>query len=95
MSLFKTKPSYVTPPAVYDESTRSVEGVNLYAIVSFVARTSFPHSSAARRQLVAQALGFPEGRHEHIKAAWLTRIYSSPSLAREFGILLDEVRSSL
>ncbi len=95
MSLFKTKPAPSTPPAVYDEGTRSVEGVTLNAVVIFIARTSFPHSSAARRQLVAQALGFPEGRYEAIRAAWMSRIYASPALSREFGILLDEARASL
>jgi hypothetical protein len=78
-----------------EPSTASVEGVTLDRFVTFVAMVGRPHISSTHHDIIAQALGFPPGRHDAIRAAWMTRIYSSPSLAREFGERLDEARSSL
>jgi len=44
--------------------------------------------------VIAQELGFPAGRYDIIRNAWMLRVYNSPTLAREFGVRLDVARSS-
>jgi hypothetical protein len=107
MSLFRTRrvrgeevQMQERRPALFDShddepSTASVEGVTLDRFVMFIAMVGRPHISENHHEIIAQALGFPEGRHDLIRAAWMTRVYSSPSLAREFGERLDEVRKTI
>ena len=103
MSLFKTRrePTAVERrPAVFDRyevdaATASVEGVTLDRFVAFVARTVGPTASIANQESAAAQLGFPAGRYDLIRAAWMAQIYSSPSLAREFGERLDAERAKL
>ena len=81
----------------YDEDPRTatVEGVSLDRFVMFVAMVGRPHTSSAHHETIAQSLGFPEGRFDLIRTAWMTRIYSTPQLAREFGERLDAARLTL
>ena len=107
MSMFKTRrdrgqSEVVTyrAPAEFDRldddhTTASVEGVTLDRFVMFVAMVGRPHISSAHHEIIAQALGFPEGRFDLIRTAWMTRIYSTPTLAREFGERLDRARLTL
>jgi hypothetical protein len=75
-----------------DPTTATVEGVTLDRFIMFVAMVGRPHTSSAHHEVIAQALGFPEGRFDLIRTAWMTRIYSTPQLAREFGERLDAAR---
>jgi hypothetical protein len=78
-----------------DHTTATVEGVTLDRFVMFVAMVGRPHISSAHHEIIAHALGFPQGRFDLIRTAWMTRIYSTPTLAREFGERLDAARLSL
>ena len=87
------------PPAVVDENDdpafASIEGVTLERFVSFIARVSSTEVSALKHDAIAQELGFPAGRYDLIRNAWMLRVYNSPALAREFGERLDTERTSL
>ena len=107
MSMFKTRrdrgqgeATVNRAPAEFDPydddpNTATVEGVSLDRFVMFVAMVGRPHTSSAHHETIAQALGFPEGRFDLIRTAWMTRIYSTPQLAREFGERLDDARLTL
>ena len=85
-------------PAVEDHDDPafpSIEGVTLDQFVIFIARVSSVDVSALKHDAIAQELGFPAGRYDIIRNAWMLRVYNSPTLAREFGVLLDLARSSL
>lgn len=87
-------------PAVLDQyevdvATASVEGVTLDRFVAFVALTVGPSASIANQEAAASQLGFPAGRYDLIRAAWMAQIYASPSLAKEFGVRLDVERAKL
>ena len=107
MSLFKTRKEHgqsAIPgnraPATFDSLdddalNATVEGVTLERFVMFVAMVGRPNTAASRHEVIAQALGFPEGRFDLIRNAWMARIYSSPALAREFGERLDAARQKM
>lgn len=106
MSIFRTRRTRghrLAPdraPATFDAhdvepSVASVEGVTLDGFVMFLAMVGRPGTASEAHETIAASLGFPAGRHDLIRNAWMTRIYSSPSLAREFGERLDAARSSL
>jgi hypothetical protein len=107
MSIFKTRRlrgQAVSPvdraPATFDThdpdaASASVEGVTLDRFVMFVAMIGRPNTLSTRHEVIAQALGFPEGRYDLILNAWMTRVYSSPALAREFGERLDAAKLHL
>jgi len=107
MSMFKTRrergqgeTTVDRAPAEFDSldddpTTATVEGVTLDRFVMFVAMVGRPHISSAHHEIIATALGFPEGRFDLIRTAWMTRIYSTPTLAREFGERLDRARLTL
>jgi hypothetical protein len=110
MSIFKTRrdrgqglPVSDRAPARFDSAdtadidpaTATVEGVSLDRFVMFVAMVGRPNTSSSRHEVIAQALGFPEGRFDLIRNAWMAEIYSSPTLAREFGERLDAARQAL
>ena len=78
-----------------DPYTATVEGVTLDRFIMFVAMVGRPHTSSSHHEVIAQALGFPEGRFDLIRTAWMTRIYTTPQLAREFGERLDAARLTL
>lgn len=78
-----------------DHRTATVEGVTFDRFVMFVAMVGRPHISSAHHDIIATALGFPEGRFDLIRTAWMTRIYETPTLAREFGERLDAARMTL
>lgn len=103
VSIFKmrrasdTEQSADRPPAVVQEHDdpvfASIEGVTLDRFVSFIARVSSAEVSALKHDAIAQELGFPAGRYDIIRNAWMLRVYNSPTLAREFGVRLDLARS--
>lgn len=103
MSLFKTRrerPVVDRRPATFDRietdaATASVEGVTLDVFVTFIATVGQRAATPAEHELIAQELGFPAGRYDLIRTLWLSRIYSMPSLAREFGVRLDAARKNL
>jgi hypothetical protein len=103
MSLFKTRrerPVVDRRPATFDRigedaATASVEGVTLDVFVTFIATVGQRAVTPAEHELIAQQLGFPAGRYDLIRNLWMGRVYSSPSLAREFGVRLDEARTHL
>lgn len=87
-------------PAAFDSSDSdavdaTVEGVSLDRFVLFVAMVGRPNTALSNHEVIAQALGFPHGRYDQIRNAWMTRIYSTPALAQEFGERLDTARQSL
>ena len=104
MSIFRTRRASDTanqadrPPAVVEEhddpAFASIEGVTLDRFVAFIARVSSAEVSALKHDVIAQELGFPAGRYDIIRNAWMLRVYNSPTLAREFGVRLDVARSS-
>ena len=100
MSMFKTR----RLRSAHGEDSRQpvdvsnaheIEGVTLGMFAGFVARVAQPEVTAAQHETIAYLLGFPEGRYDLIRNAWLTRVYSSPALGKEFGLLLDEARAAL
>lgn len=98
--MFKTRrqrPSsaHDTRRPVADANPHEIEGVTLAIFASFIARVAQPEVTAAQHETIAYLLGFPEGRFDLIRNAWLTRIYSSPVLGKEFGLRLDEERERL
>jgi hypothetical protein len=106
MSLFKTRRDRRTPvvperqPARFDTSdpdaaTASAEGVTLDSFVTFIAMVGQPQTPTSKHEHIAQQLGFPAGRYDLIRNLWMMRVYSSPTLAREFGERLDEARKNL
>jgi hypothetical protein len=106
MSLFKTRRvrgARVVPErhaATFDNfdaepGAASVEGVTLDHFVAFVAMVGQPSILAADHEAIAQQIGFPAGRYDLIRSLWMTRIYSTPALAREFGERLDLARKRL
>ena len=106
MSLFKTRRDRRTalvPERVAasfdtqdpDAATASAEGVTLDMFVTFIARVGQPQTPVSEHERIAQQLGFPAGRFDLIRNLWMMRVYSSPTLAREFGVRLDEARKSL
>ena len=106
MSLFKTRRDRRSPPSVErlaasfdsndaDAATASAEGVTLEMFVTFIARVGQPQTPSSEHERIAQQLGFPAGRHDLIRNLWMMRVYSSPTLAREFGERLDEARARL
>ena len=106
MSLFKTRRDRRSAPVVEriaasfdsndtDAATASAEGVTLDMFVAFIAHVGQPQTPSSEHERIAQQLGFPAGRHDLIRNLWMMRVYSSPTLAREFGERLDEARSRL
>ena len=96
MSIFKTRrvASAVRPPVV-DEHADEIEGVTLAAFAAFVAQVGRPGVTVAQHERIAVELGFPAGRYDLIRNAWLSRVYSSPALGKQFGTHLDAARASL
>lgn len=100
MSMFKTRRLRATSAhdsrrPVVDSDSHEIEGVTLVMFASFIARVAQPEVTAAQHETIAYLLGFPPGRYDLIRNAWLTRVYSSPALGKEFGLLLDEARAAL
>lgn len=106
MSLFKTRRDRRTVAAPErfaasfdsadpDATTASAEGVTLDMFVTFIAMAGQPQTPASEHDRIAQQLGFPAGRYDLIRNLWMMRVYSSPTLAREFGVRLDEARKHL
>ena len=105
MSIFRTRRASGSEqlveraPAVVEEhgdpAFASIEGVTLDRFVAFIARVSSAEVSALQHDTIAQELGFPAGRYDLIRNAWMLRVYNSPVLAREFGERLDAARTSL
>jgi hypothetical protein len=103
MSLFTTRRKRAAVerrPAAFDRyevdaAIASVEGITLDRFVAFVALTVGPTASIANQESAAARLGFPAGRYDLIRAAWMAQIYASPALAREFGERLDAERAKL
>ena len=106
MSLFKTRRDRRAQPVVEriaasfdssdpDATTASAEGVTLDVFVTFIAMVGQPQTPSADHERIAQQLGFPAGRYDLIRNLWMMRVYSSPTLAREFGVRLDEARRHL
>lgn len=80
---------------VSDTNPDEIEGVTLDVFAEFVARIGKPGVTSAQHELIALTLGFPAGRYDLIRNAWLTRVYSSPALGKEFGTRLDSARATL
>lgn len=100
MSMFKTRRLRAVSgpdsrPPVDERDAHEIEGVTLAMFAKFVARVAQPEVTAAQHETIAYLLGFPEGRYDLIRNAWLTRVYSSPALGKQFGLLLDEARAAL
>ena len=97
MSIFKTR--RVSGPAerhpVADDSPDEIEGVTLAQFALFIARVGQPGVTVADHEAIAVQLGFPVGRYDLIRNAWLSRVYGSPSLSKQFGTRLDEARARL
>ena len=102
MSLFKTRRDHRSErlPAAFDTddldpTTASVEGVTLDGFVTFIATVARRAVSETDYETIAQQLGFPAGRYDLIRTLWMSRVYASPALAREFGERLDEARKNV
>ena len=99
MSMFKTRRVRASAadarPPVTDANPDEIEGVTLAAFATFIARASLPDVTAVQHETIACDLGFPQGRYDLIRNAWLTRVYSSPALGKQFGTRLDEARAEL
>jgi hypothetical protein len=80
-------------PPVNDNDVDEIEGVTLGAFAAFVARIGGTEVSVDEHEAIARDLGFPAGRFDLIRNAWLSRVYSTPALAQEFGRRLDEARA--
>ena len=96
MSIFKTrKASEVARPPVVESDSSHIEGVTLATFAVFTARVGQPGVLVADHERIAVELGFPAGRYDLIRNAWLTRVYSSPALGKQFGTHLDAARAAL
>ena len=96
MSVFKTRRVTATArPPVADANPDEIEGVTLAAFAAFVAQVGRPGVTVAQHEQIAVELGFPVGRYDLIRNAWLSRVYSSPALGKQFGTRLDAARASL
>ena len=98
MSLFKTRRE--RQPAEFDSADpdpamASVEGVTLDCFVAFIATVARRAALEADHEAIARELGFPAGRYDLIRNFWMSRVYASPALAREFGERLDEALTNL
>lgn len=80
---------------VSDTHSDQIEGVTLERFALFIARVGEPDVTRAQHESIARNLGFPAGRFDLIRNAWLVRIYSSPALGKEFGTALDAARSQV
>ena len=80
---------------VSESDPGQIEGVTLETFAAFVARVGESGVTAADHEGIALVLGFPAGRFDLIRNAWLVRVYSSPALGKEFGRRLDEARAEL
>jgi len=96
MSIFKTRrASEVVRPPVVESGSDEIEGVSLAAFAAFTARVGQPGVTVADHERIAVDLGFPVGRYDLIRNAWLSRVYSSPALGKQFGTHLDAARATL
>jgi hypothetical protein len=100
MSMFKTRRAGDQRQAearrpVVDTHDKDIEGVDLERFALFIARVGEPDVTREQHESIARALGFPAGRFDLIRNAWLIRIYSSPALGKEFGTALDAARSQV
>lgn len=97
MSIFKTRrlSSPVHPRPVDDGNPDEIEGVSLVEFAAFIARTGQRGVTVEQHGGIAAELGFPEGRYELIRNAWLARVYASPAVGKQFGTCLDEARARL
>src|SRR4051812_41256149 len=98
MSIFKTRrsnPRADVRQPIIDTDSDAIEGVTLAAFAAFVAGVGAPGVTVAQHEQIAVDLGFPVGRYDLIRNAWLSRVYSSPALGKQFGTLLDAARASL
>jgi len=98
MSMFKTRRVADTAgsrPPVIDTDPHSIEGVTLPAFAVFTARTGQRGVTIEQHEGIAAELGFPAGRYDLIRNAWLARVYASPAVGKLFGTHLDEARASL
>lgn len=98
MSMFRTRRAGGSIEAesrrpVSDVDPDHIEGVTLEMFAAFIARVGETDVTRAQHEMIARDLGFPAGRFDLIRNAWLTRIYSSPAVGKQFGSLLDEARS--
>ena len=96
--MFKTRrvaDTAASRPPVLDEGSDSIEGVTLAAFAAFVAHAGQSGVTIEQHEAIAVELGFPVGRYDLIRNAWLARVYASPSLGKEFGTRLDEARATL
>jgi hypothetical protein len=100
VSIFRTRRASSTSDADLRQPVSAadpdhIEGVTLETFAAFVARVGEPGVTASDHEGIALVLGFPAGRFDLIRNAWLTRIYSSPALGKEFGHRLDDARGRL
>lgn len=97
MSMFKTRRAAPAAPraAVSDTNADEIEGVTIAAFAAFVARVGQRGVTVGDHEQIAVELGFPAGRYDLIRNAWLSRVYASPALGKQFGTRLDEARASL
>jgi hypothetical protein len=96
VSLFKSRrvaPAAQSRPPVADDGSDEIEGVTLGAFAAFVTRIGGSGVPVHEHEQIARDLGFPDGRFDLIRNAWLSRVYASPALAQEFGKRLDEARA--
>ena len=92
---FAERAPAVTDAHEGDPDFASIEGVTLDHFVVFMAKIGAPNTTALQHESIARGLGFPLGRYDLIRNAWMVRVYSSPALAREFGVRLDDARRNL
>ena len=98
MSMFKTRRVADTPAErlpVHDTGSSDIEGVDLGRFAAFVARTGQGGVTLEQHEAIAVELGFPVGRYDLIRNAWLARVYASPAIGKQFGTLLDTARADL
>ncbi len=106
MSIFRTR--RIADGAAFDERApaavdahegdpgfASIEGVTLDHFVVFMAKIGAANVTALQHESIARGLGFPAGRYDLIRNAWMSRVYNSPAVAREFGVRLDDARRNL
>lgn len=100
MSMFKLRRAGEREQAearrpVVDTHDDHIEGVTLERFAMFIARVGEADVTREQHESIARDLGFPAGRFDLIRNAWLVRIYSSPALGKEFGTALDAARSQV
>ncbi len=98
MSMFKTRraaDSVASRTPVDDTDPDMIEGVSLDAFAAFTARIGQSGVTLEQHEAIAVELGFPVGRYDLIRNAWLSRVYASPAVGKRFGTCLDEARASL